>query len=352
MKPRLASYEEIAPFLQRIDQSHIYSNRGPLVRDLEEAYSIYLNTDKELVVALSNATQAIQGLISISKNNNWIVPDYTFSATGLAVLNSNRNLYICDVRVSDWKLDSELISDEKKSFGVIPVMPFGAPVHFEPYIDFDEVIIDAAASLGSVPPSFSRMKKNWAVVYSLHATKVLGAGEGAIVVCGNRTQADLLRNWSNFGFSSNRTSDIQGTNAKMSEVSAAYGLYSILNIEVERADWLKSQEFVALQSKDCDWSTFVNAVPQFHPYWLASFKDEEEKIKVIEKLNDAGIQAREWWAKPLSMQNAFGNSKILSENTNAKWLASVHLGLPMFKGITDDLVADIVNVVKTALRNN
>ena len=246
---------------------------------------------------------------------------------------------------------ANLISEIQKSYGIIPVMPFGSPIDFTPYRDFEDVIIDAAASLGSLPPTFSTMKNTWAVVYSLHATKVLGAGEGAIVVCGNSTQAESLRAWSNFGFSSNRTSDIQGTNAKMSEMSAAYGLYSIQNIEVERIDWLESQECVALQSKDCVWSTFVNSIPQFHPYWIASFKDEEEKSRVTDKLSDAGIQVREWWAKPLSMQNAFAKAKLISENTNAKWLASVHLGLPMFKGLRADSVSEIVNVVKTGLKS-
>lgn len=349
MKPSLATFEEVAPYLRRIDQNNIYSNRGPLVRELEEAYSRFLSTDTELVVALANATQAIQGLISISKNMNWIVPDYTFAATGLAVLNSSRNLYLCDVNLTDWKIDANLIGDREKSFGVIPVMPFGAPVNFDPYLNFDDVIIDAAASLGAVPPNFSEMKRGWSVVYSLHATKVLGAGEGAIVVCGSRDQAEMLRIWSNFGFSSNRTSEIQGTNAKMSEMSAAYGLYSIENVFIEKADWSESQEFVALQSRDCSWTTHVNSNPQFHPYWIASFKDEKQKQMVAHKLSQAGIQGRDWWAKPLSMQKAFAQSKILSKSGNAKLLSDVHLGLPMYRGLSSNSIAEIIQVVKTGL---
>ena len=145
MKPQLATYEQVAPFLQRIDQSNIYSNHGPLVRELEEEYSKYLQVNKDLVVALSNATLAIQGLVSISKNSDWIVPDYTFSATGLAVLNANRNLHICDVNLNDWKIDIDLISEKQKSFGVIPVMPFGSNIDFDPYEDFDDVIIEFLA---------------------------------------------------------------------------------------------------------------------------------------------------------------------------------------------------------------
>lgn len=351
MKPRLATFDEIAPFLQRIDQSNIYSNRGPLVCELEAVYSKFFNTEKELVVALANATLAIQGLISISNNKDWIVPDYTFSATGLAVLNSNRNLHICDVDQSDWKIDLNLIRDEQKSFGVIPVMPFGAPVDFDAYTDFNEVVIDAAASLGSAPPIFSNMKKGWAVVYSLHATKVLGAGEGAIVVCGDRDQAEMLRVWSNFGFNSNRTSDIQGTNAKMSEISAAYGLYSIENIVLEKAQWLESQQFVASQSFDFEWTTHVNSSAQFHPYWIASFRDEEEKMHVAKKLGQVGIQCREWWSKPLSVQKTFHGSTLLAENINSKHLASIHLGLPMYRGLSSDLVAEIIQVIETVVES-
>ena len=350
MKPRLASFEEIAPLLRRIDQSNIYSNHGPLVRELEETYSKYLNVDKDLVVALTNATQAIQGLISISKNKNWIVPDYTFSATGLAVLNTNRNLHICDVKLVDWKIDVDLITEEQRSFGIIPVMPFGSPIDFDPYEDFKEVIVDAAASLGSTPPIFSRMPNSWAVVYSLHATKVLGAGEGAIVICGNVNQANSLRSWSNFGFSSDRTSEIQGTNAKMSEINAAYGLYSSLNMDTEKADWLRCQEYVASQASGFSWTTFVNFRPQFHPYWIASFRNVEEKNSVVQALEHIGIQSRGWWSKPLSSQRAFSQSNTLAQSKNAQFLSDVHLGLPMYRELSKSDVSEICDVIQNALK--
>lgn len=352
MKPKLATLEEIAPFLKRIDQSNIYSNHGPLVNELEEAYSKYLNVNRELVVALANATQAIQGLISISRNSNWIVPDYTFSATGLAVLNAGRNLHICDVSLIDWKLDLDLISKKQKTFGIIPVMPFGSTIDFEPYSDFKDVIIDAAASLGAVPVNFDKMRETWSVVYSLHATKVLGAGEGAIVVCGNNEQAKLLKAWSNFGFYSGRNSEIQGTNAKMSEVSAAYGLHSVCNVDLEKADWIKSQEFVTLRTANCEWVTFVNCEPQFHPYWIASFKNQEEKNRVSLKLEQSGIQSREWWAKPLSSQKAFSDSIVLVPSRNASTLCNLHLGLPMYRGLSSSAVLEISELIENCLTVN
>jgi dTDP-4-amino-4,6-dideoxygalactose transaminase len=349
MRPQLANFKEVAPLLRRIDRNHIYSNRGPLVRELEEKYSRYFNVEKKLVVALANATQAIQGLITISKNENWIVPDYTFSATGLAVLNANRSLHICDVDLTDWKLDINLIPKEQRGFGIIPVMPFGSEIDFNPYQNFEDVIIDAAASLGTVPPAFNEMKANWSVVYSLHATKVLGAGEGSIVVCGSEAQAESLRAWSNFGFSIGRTSDIQGTNAKMSEFNAAYGIYSIENRILECADWIKSQEFVSSKTKKYAWTTFVNSQPQFHPYWIVSFKDKQEKNLVIETLDLAKVQTREWWAKPLSMQKAFSKSSSFTLNGSAKCLSEVHLGLPMYRGLSSKNIQEICDLIESVI---
>ena len=349
MKPRLASFQEIGPFLKKIDQNQIYSNHGPLARELEEEYSQYFNVKKESIVVLANATLAIQGLVSISKNMDWIVPDYTFSATGLAVLNANRRLHICDVNPQNWQLDTNLISDKQKDFGIVPVMPFGSKIDFEPFKNFKDVIIDAAASLGATQPEFSEMPDTWAVVYSLHATKVLGAGEGALVVCGNQNQASTLRGWSNFGFTKDRVSDLQGTNAKMSELSAAYGLYSFQNRYSEKAEWLQSQDVVSSFTANCRWTTFVNSEAQFHPYWIASFESELEKMSVADKLKRSGIQSTNWWAKPLSQQKAYADSNRLTSNGYATHLSNVHLGLPMYRGLPSSSIQHICEVIHSGV---
>ena len=99
-------------------------------------------------------------------------------------------------------------------------------------------IIDGAASLGSIE-TLKNLPETSNLVFSLHATKYLGSGEGGLVVTGTKEIADELRSWSNFGFQGSRQSMTQGTNAKMSEIQAAgsiitylrrYSLSSILGI--------------------------------------------------------------------------------------------------------------------------
>jgi dTDP-4-amino-4,6-dideoxygalactose transaminase len=352
MRPTLATFKQLEPYLKRIDENHVYSNRGPLVSELENSYATHLKTDAELVVAVANATLAIQGLVANSSVDDWLVPDFTFTATGLAVLNTSKNLHLCDVQISDWKIDTDLISTEYKNYGLLPVMPFGMPINFNPYLEHDTVVIDAAASLGQAPPDFAKMKKDWAVVYSLHATKVLGAGEGGLVVCGNLEMAEKLRAWINFGFVNGRNSDIQGTNGKMSEIHASYGLFSLSNIDVEGEEWMAAQEFVATSSSENNWISHINQKASFQPYWIAQFDSKSQKEMVLTALSNVGIQSREWWPTPLQAQRAFVSSIKVGVQKNAKHISSTHLGLPMFRGISFATIERIINTINNELSKN
>lgn len=349
MRPSLPSYNEVQPLLQGIDASHVYSNRGPLIQALENAYAAYLDTDPSQVVAVGNATQALQGLVAISSPNNWYCPDYTFSATGLAVINANKTLHICDVNLETWKLETVDLPKFSYSTGLLPVMPFGAEVRFSDYKEFDHVIIDAAASLGRTPPKTSEMNSNWGVVYSLHATKVLGAGEGAIAICGNPEMAKSLRAWINFGFVDGRESINNGTNAKMSEFNAAYGLTSIRRIKLERDLWMDPQNNVSEMTKGRRWKTHINAVAGFQPYWIASFRNFEERSYIQAALSDLKVQSRPWWEKPLSKQRAFHGSTKFGYLGNSDLLASTHLGLPMYQSLRAEDIKYVIDAIDELL---
>ena len=349
MKPTLATFSQLENYLRRIDECHVYSNHGPLVHELEDAYAKYLGTEPELVVAIANATLALQGLLSISNLDDWLLPNYTFAASGLAVLNAKKNLFLCDVDSEEWKIDIAKLDDSVKDFGMMPVMPFGSQVDFVPYSQFKTVIVDAAASLGQTPPDFKAMNPNWAVVYSLHATKVLGAGEGALAICGSLEMAKRLRAWINFGFQEGRISSLAGTNAKMSEVNAAYGLHSITNLENEKKEWLVSQEQVAIWGEGREWNSHINQIASFQPYWIAQFRNKKTKIAISKVLATSGIQSREWWATPLSTQETFKHTPLLNGSEISEFLSETSLGLPMFRGLTMESIRRVINIIDESL---
>jgi dTDP-4-amino-4,6-dideoxygalactose transaminase len=334
MRPKLPSFETLRPFLERIEQSSVYSNFGPLSWELRVEYSKYLQVPPEHIVPLANATLAIQGCLEILEEENWLIPDYTFAATACAAVSARKNVFITDVRKENFQLeypDNVLRND----FGVIPVMPFGAPIVFEDWHGIDSLVIDAAASLGTTPPSFTGMPLNSMVVYSLHATKVLGAGEGALVICENENLARKLRAWSNFGFDGSRASVMNGTNAKISEYSCAIALASVSSFEAEKEEWENRLLYVKNLDYPKRMRTIVDGYPGFRPYWIIQVDNLIEKEQLVDYLHEKQIETRSWWGSPISRMPAFSKLENLTSGANSQYLSDTHLGLPLWKGIKD-----------------
>lgn len=225
MKPRLPDADAVAPWLRLMDASGIYSNYGPLVSMLERRYAEFFGVGAEQVVTVANATLGIEGAVSVLPASVWQVPAFTFAATGHAVNRAGASVEFADVDRESWALPAAETLDASE--GLLPVLPFGAPVEWRRWAWHPTVIIDAAASMGAAEGRLGGLPPGWAVVFSLHATKVLPAGEGGLVVFGSEDDARALRRWTNFGFDAARISVAPGTNAKMSEIHAAYALASL-----------------------------------------------------------------------------------------------------------------------------
>ena len=332
MQPRMPQYKDVKSFLKAMDDSGTYSNNGPLVRSLENKYAEKMNVNPLQIVALANATLAIEGFLSISPVEEWVIPSYTFSATGLAALNSGKRIVLADSNLDDWQIDLSQNFDPL-SRGIVPVMPFGAKVELHKYIAFENVLIDAAASIAEFP-DLSSLKSSWAVIYSLHATKLLGAGEGGIIIFGSIEMAQRFRQWINFGFFGTRESNSQGTNAKMSEIHAAYALASLRNWTVDSSRWSRAQA----QAKEISekfgehfhhWQPGV-----LNPYWIVHFDDPKEMEALESHLEHEGISTRRWWSKPLHEMPAFRDIEVVGKLEISSKLAKSVLGLPMYRDLS------------------
>lgn len=348
LRPKLPETKNLIPYLRRIDDSKIYSNRGPLVRDLEERLANYFQVRKEQIVLLSNATLAIQGLATLLPVQRIQVPDYTFAASGQAVLASGKHLDLVDVGLDDWQLPLPTNSASAE-IGYLPVMPFGAPVNIERWEYKQNVIFDAAASVGSTQPDFKRLNVTSAIVYSLHATKVAGCGEGGIAICGSDEIADKLKSWSNFGFNTNRVACTLGTNAKMSEYAAAVVSAVLDDLELEIAEWEQSLSIAKKNSVTYGFDSIVSHYFGARPYWIAKFNDKVTRDKVSSNLLTNNIECRSWWASPLSAMPVFQRFAGPVSNDAAQEICETTLGLPMFRGLSEISINKISELVADAM---
>ena len=335
MRPRLPTFDQYAPYLKLIDESQTYSNRGPLVRLLETRYAEKLAvSDASRVVLCSNATVAIHGFLQISDAETWHVPSFTFAATVQAAIQSGKDVVLEDINQETWMISPAVVTDFKTE-GVVPVLPFGAPFRASDFGHIEHLLLDAAASIGGATAWINDLRESWAAVFSLHATKSFGIGEGGLIVFGSKEMANSFRTWINFGFSGSRDSVMLGTNAKVSEVQAAVGLAVIDNWSVEEAEWSSVRLLTDEISEDLGLGQFkVIPAGTLSPYWIVSHPDQEIISNIQLACLENRIETRKWWSDGCHRMPAFtAMSGNLFQNTDA--VAEAYFGLPFFRSLNE-----------------
>lgn len=347
MRPILPTASEVLPFLQGMDERKWYSNRGPLVTLLEEQIARHLGVAPEHTVICSSATLALQAACSLSPARGFHVPTFTFPASVLAALNAGKRVSLTDIRDSDWQINM-IGQPNQNDWGLLRVLPFGAPVTLHAFTEWEHVVIDAAASLGSDQRDLSGLPENWSVVFSMHATKVLGMGEGGVLVTGSAARAERVRAWINFGFAGSRGSQIVGTNAKVSEMAAAYGIASFANWSHERAEWHEANSLARAAARSLGIASIVSDYVGVTPYWIAQFADAETTARVEAQLRRRSIGTRRWWENGCHRMLAFSDI-VAGPYPVTEDLAGKTLGLPMFRGVTAEQFASIASIIEANL---
>ena len=234
MRPQLPEVSAILPYLEEIDQNRWYSNFGPLERRFERKLADHFELGDRQVVCVSNCTQGLD--ISLRNAARFpvgycLMPSFTFVATPHAAISAGLEPYFLDVELDTWALSPVSVRDKLSAIegpiaAVMPVAPFGASIDVSAWDAFAKetgipVVIDAAAGFDSAAGSENPL------VLSLHATKVMGIGEGGAVLCTDEAMAENIRAGRNFGFLESRSAKLAGTNAKLSEYGAAVGLAAL-----------------------------------------------------------------------------------------------------------------------------
>jgi dTDP-4-amino-4,6-dideoxygalactose transaminase len=345
MRPRIPLAAATQSRLQAIDGSGVYSNFGPQERELRERFAERLGIRSDRVATVSNATLGIAGAVAVIGGERWLVPSFTFAATPAAVLASGAELIFGDVDAGAWTL---ALLDENVD-GCLPVAPFGAAPDVARWGGQARVVHDAAASIGA-EMDLSALPAGHAVVFSLHATKVLGAGEGGIVVFGDDGLAARFRAWTNFGFMGSREAQSPGLNAKLAEIQAAYVHAALDGWEVERAEWASARRFVRELGREFGLDAFEASPDGIDPYWIVRFPDAAACDAAETALQASGIETRRWWSRGCHRMPAYESFASRSLEVTDD-IASRYLGLPFFRGIEDDhrdrLRQSLTNAMRT-----
>ena len=221
---------------------------GPEVDEFEKSLSDYIGS--KYCVSFNSGTSALHASLlslGISKNDQVLVPSFTFISTVNATLMVNATPKFVDIEDSSFGLDPEMVKSAitKKSKAIMPVHYAGLPCNI---LDLKEIsksnklflIEDSAESIGASVNGKKVGSFGDIGVFSFAGNKVLTTGEGGAVVTDSKAIYNKLKLIRSHGreeqqnyFTTNKKPNYisLGYNWRMSSITAAIGISQLNKIE-------------------------------------------------------------------------------------------------------------------------
>ncbi|MEQ9086615.1 MAG: DegT/DnrJ/EryC1/StrS family aminotransferase [Pontimonas sp.] len=333
MKVEMGLGPDLLPFLAEIEESGVHANFGKQVHAMEAEFAALIGVPSSRVVSVANATLGLQGAMSLFEPSLWVVPSWTFAATAHAARMQSVGFLFGDVLKKNWALNPDEVHEGE---GAVVTAPFGAPLSVgKEWNHVSALVIDAAAAIGALPTILPDFARPWAIVISLHATKLLGVGEGGLVVLSSDSLATSFRQWTNFGFFGSREAKVSATNGKLSEVAAAIARFRLRNWNRDREELRLLRSKVHHIGGNLGINPSISSNDWISPYWIVEFAGPEDKSRAIQELANSGVETRDWWSAGCHAMQAFRSIPARSQLHCTKDLASRSLGLPYFRGVSD-----------------
>lgn len=354
-RPHLPTADALLPYLRRIDEARWYSNFGAMLTAFEAGLAARFRAPAQ-VVTVANATQGLTlalKAMDLPAGSLCAMPAWTFVATAHAAIEAGLVPYFVDVDPDDWMLQPQTVTDAiarapGKISAAIPVAAFGAMPDLAGWEMFRAqtgiaVLVDAAAAFDAADDARLPM------VVSLHATKVLGIGEGGFLATEDKVLAERVRQLTTYGFKGSRQSLIAATNAKLSEYAGAVGLAALDAWPHDRLRYLRTSQRMRVAMTDLPQVAFQAG---WGLSWVTSVccvQLPAGSAEAVERtLDDLGVQTRRWWGFGCQDSPAFAVCPH-DDLTHTHALGRSVLGLPFAIDLTDEDIGRISAALHLAL---
>ena len=344
---------------------------GPKVAEFEEAFAARVGAKH--AVAFSSGTAALHGAAfaaGLKPGDEAITSPLTFAATANCVLYQGARPIFADVCPDTLNLDPERITERvsPKTRAILPVDYAGHPADLDPVLDIAErhgltVVEDACHALGAEYRERRVGSIAHLTVFSFHPVKHLTTGEGGMVTTSSAAHAEALRRFRNHGISSDALQRqtagqwhyemvLLGYNYRLTDVACALGLSQLKKLEANLARRRQIASLYAAAFRKVPSvippSVRADVNPAWHLYPIRFDLDhlKTDRGQLFRALRAENIGVNVHYI-PVHLhpyyRDHFGYRG--GEYPGAEGAYDRLISLPMFHGMSDEDVRDVIHAV-------
>jgi len=324
-----------------IDSTWI-SSKGKFVNEFESAFAKYINID--YAVGVSNGTVAIHlalVALGIDKDDEVIVPTFTYIASANPILQVNATPVFVDSKRDTWQMSADDIRKKitSKTKALMVVHLYGHPCNMDEIMKIAKendlfIIEDCAEAIGTRYKGQHVGIFGDVATFSFFGNKTITCGEGGMAVTNDATIYDRLVHFKGQGLAKYREywHDTIGFNYRMTNIQAAIGLAQLEQIQTfldkkqQVAKWYQE----GLKNLPIIFHKAVGDV--FHSYWMCLILVEKPKLRdeLREYLKNAGIETRPTFY-PIHTMPVYADNFI--KHPIAEDIASRGINLPSYPAL-------------------
>lgn len=306
-EPSLPPLAEFIPYLEKIWENKWLTNCGEFHQEFEAELTKYLGV--KYVSLFTNGMIALQvGLQALRITGEVITTPFTFVATTHAIHWNNCKPVFCDIEPETFTMDPARVESliTPQTTAIMPVHVYGNPCRHEALQKIADnyglkLFYDAAHVFGVRQNGVSVCNYGDLSMLSFHATKVFNTFEGGALVTNDLRMKQRIDFLKNFGIADEVTVIGPGSNGKMDEFRAAFGLLQLQKVDGEIEKRKKVAERYRDALKDIPGITMQFDLPDvqhnyaYFPIRINAQKYGMNRDELYEKLRTNNIMSRRYF---------------------------------------------------------
>jgi dTDP-4-amino-4,6-dideoxygalactose transaminase len=355
--PRLqfiSQKKEITESILRVLSSDTYI-LGTEVSAFEDEFAEYLGVEN--CIGVNSGTDAlILGLraLNISIGDEVITPSHTAVATVAAIVATGAIPIFVDIDKDSYTIDPQKVIDSisAKTKAIIAVHLYGNSCDMNSMCQISKdhgiyLIEDCSQAHGAKWGNRKLGTFGILACFSFYPTKNLGAiGDGGAIVTNNVKLADLIRKMRQYGWDSEKISQLTSSVTRLDEIQAAILRAKLRNLDSQN---LKRQEIALAYGNllsDSNLLLPLANIESEHVYHLYVIRIKN-RDKIIAEMNSTGIFPGVHYRLPVHLHPAYKQYRHLSADklNNTEEITEEILSLPMYPELSVHEVERICKVL-------